>query len=90
MPAALAGSLLSDAVPGPLLRRLLGCVAIVVAYRCISEVLSILVFTVPGVLIGRQLGPDVQAQLKPAMISRSPSPWSCLRLALSCSPFRDT
>lgn len=33
MPAALVGSQISDVVPGPLLRRLFGCVAITVAYR---------------------------------------------------------
>ena len=33
VPAALAGSVLSDLVPGPSLRRLFGCAAIAVAYR---------------------------------------------------------
>lgn len=33
VPAALVGSVLADLVPGPLLRRLFGCVAIAVAYR---------------------------------------------------------
>lgn len=34
----------------------------------LAEVLPILIFTIPGVVIGGQLGPYVQARLKPAAI----------------------